>query len=99
MVPSLVPEAKRIHPFAQAIRAAVPSGRRADIRALFHNRVTWPAIDHWRKGRRGPPQWAIECVEAKGRAILDPLASVSPGPGNLGKYNLPSIRAKKEAAI
>ena len=90
------PKATRIRTaFGRAIKAAVPSGKREDIRALFLNRVSWPAIDHWRKGRRGPPQWAIDCVAARGLAIMDPLSEVKAGPGiQAGKYNLPSIKEK-----
>ena len=93
--PAQAEAARRGQYFAQAIRAAVTSGRRADIVALFENRVGWTAIQHWCAGRRGVPQWAYDCVMAKGRAIVDPLARVPIGPGSIvGKYNLPSIKEK-----
>jgi hypothetical protein len=55
----------------------VPSGRRADILALFDNKVTWGSVKHWRKGRRNVPMWAIECLRRR-TARLDELM---PGPG------------------
>ncbi len=75
--------------FDAAIRALFPSGRRQEIIDALDNRATWSAICHWRKGRRGPPQWVIDRLR-KRVAVLDEL---TPGPGLVaGKYNLPTIR-------
>lgn len=84
--------------FKQAVAAAVPVWSSASIRALFDNRVGWTAIDNWFAGRRNPPQWALDCVAARGAAILDPLALVKPGPGYVaGKHNLPCFQKEKGA--
>jgi len=97
--PDAVLRAKRTcKAFDQAIRAAVPAGNQTAILELFQNRVTWNAIKHWRSGQRGVPQWAIDCVMARGRAIVDPLLQVAPSAGNMGKFNLPNLRAQKEKA-
>jgi hypothetical protein len=77
MVPRPVPGDKPTTPFEQAIRAFVPLGTQAEILALFHNRVSWSAIRHWRAGRYGPPQWAIDCLNER-IASVPPL---QPGPG------------------
>jgi hypothetical protein len=68
-----------------AIRLLVPSGRRAEIRALFQWRVSWPAIQHWRAGRAGPPQWAVDILLDRAA----PLLALRAGPGKAaGKRNL-----------
>ena len=40
----------------------VPSGRHADIVALFEHRTTFGTIKGWRKGRRRAPQWAWDII-------------------------------------
>jgi len=40
----------------------VPSNDKTELRALFGNRVTAPAIHHWRVGNGAPPQWARDMV-------------------------------------
>src|ERR1700722_5634373 len=79
----------------KVIRAFAPSGSHREVLALFHNRVTWSAIQHWRKGRRHVPQWAIDCLMQR----AEPILKLTSGPGSVvGKYNLPTMRAQKEKA-
>ena len=42
------------------IRLLVPSGRYADIVALFEGRTTIDTIRQWRHGRGKAPSWAID---------------------------------------
>jgi hypothetical protein len=63
--------------FDRAIRNMVPLGSQAEIIALFHGRASWSAIRHWRAGRFGPPQWAIDCLRERVAAV----ANLKPGPG------------------
>jgi hypothetical protein len=63
--------------FERAIKALAPSGSRREIRALFGNRASWAAIQHWKAGRRDPPQWAIDCL----RERVAPIMDLRPGPG------------------
>ena len=65
-------------PMDTAIRRLVPSGRRADVRALFQNRATWSAICHWRKGRVKPPQWAVDCLRDYIAPVLAIEANTKP---------------------
>ena len=62
-------------PIDLALRRLVPTGSRAQIRALFGNRVTWGAIQHWRAGRARPPQWAVDCL----RRYIAPVLAIEPG--------------------
>ena len=77
MVPEADPANTPTTDFERAIRLFVPLGTQAEILALFHNRVSWSAIRHWRAGRYGPPQWAIDCLRERA-ASLPPLKA---GPG------------------
>lgn len=63
--------------FDRAIRAMVPLGSQDEILALFHGKASWSAIRHWRAGRWGPPQWAIDCL----RERAAPIAELQAGPG------------------
>ena len=80
MVPAPIPENRRTTAFDRALRALIPLGTQAEILALFHGRAAWSAIRHWRAGRRGPPQWAIDCLRQ--RAAL--VAVIEAGPGRGG---------------
>jgi hypothetical protein len=62
-----------------AIRVFAPSGSRADILALFQNRASFSAIQHWRKGRREPPQWAVDLLQTRAAPIMRLKAGVGPG--------------------
>jgi len=84
-------ETRTTPPIDQLIRNLVPSGRHRDILNLLDNRVTWSAVKHWRKGRRGTPRWVVERFQA----LIAPALELQPGPGiEAGKYNLPTIRNK-----
>jgi len=53
--------------------------RRKTMRAWFDNRVSWQAIQHWLKGRRRPPAWAREILQARvneHRASIEHIAAV-----------------------
>lgn len=82
-----------------AIRALEPSGSRRAIRALFDNRVTWHAIQHWRNGRRIIPQWAVDMLTPRLRAKaqladqLDQLKRIDKG--QIGAEQLRKLRAQK----
>lgn len=60
-------------PFAAGMARLFPTvTSRAVVRAVFDNRVTFQAITNWRKGRREPPPWAVEKLEAALRASIAP---------------------------
>lgn len=40
-------------------------GRREKMRAALDYRATWGQIKHWRAGRHGVPQWAIDTLREK----------------------------------
>ncbi len=46
---------------------------RAKVIELFEYRATFPAIQLWRYGHRGAPQWAVDLIRAKlsARAATD----------------------------
>lgn len=50
------------HTFDMLCRAV--SGRRRTILAVLDNRVSWQAVQHWRKGRARAPQWAVVAMLA-----------------------------------
>ena len=70
------------HPTAidRAVRALIPRGTRAEILALFDDRVTWDTIRHWRTGKHGAPQWAIDRLRERAATTND----LRPGPGRGG---------------
>ena len=80
MVPAPIPADKRPTAFDRAIRALIPRGTRTEILALFDDRVTWDAIRHWRTGKRGPPQWAIDRLRERAATV----AALQAGPGTGG---------------
>lgn len=102
--PSQVPPGTRASPpIVAAIRVLAPSGSRRDIRALFGNRVHWPCIHHWLKGRRKPPQWAVDCLLARVAPVF--LLEAAPAPGTalqawIARHGRPrgGKRAKEKAA-
>lgn len=49
----------------QAIAFLVPSGKRKEVLAVFHNRVSWSGYRHWRAGRRPVPEWAMLAVQER----------------------------------
>ena len=53
---------------------------RAEILALFDDRVTWDTIRHWRTGKHGAPQWAIDRLRERAATTND----LRPGPGRGG---------------
>lgn len=50
------------HTFDMLCRAV--SGRRRTILSVLDNRVSWQAVQHWRKGRARAPQWALVAMLA-----------------------------------
>lgn len=70
--------------------------------ALFENRATYGAIQGWRFGRRGPPQWATELLDRKLGALAARLTSIRPGvrsaagPGKAaGNQNIRAYHARR----
>lgn len=68
-----MPETMRTPPTIRDLaRAALgPHALRKEIIAALGNRVTWSAVKHWHKGRRKPPQWAVDLLLSK---ATDPAA-------------------------
>lgn len=60
--------------FDAACRAV--SDRRRDILSVLRNRVSWQATQHWRKGRRRVPQWALDAMLAAVERKSGPLDHV-----------------------
>lgn len=67
--------------FELMIRQLVPSGNRAQIRALLEHRASWSAIKHWRKRRRVTPQWALDLLRAAIRLRARAMEDVAALPG------------------
>ena len=75
------------------IRALVPSGKHADIMALFEYRTTFGTIKGWRKGRRRAPQWAIDlCVRRLARSA-ELMERARMARGTMGGNYVPNILA------
>lgn len=64
------------------IRELAPTGKPQEVLALFDYRVTEGAVRHWRAGRRGIPQWALDClaqhVDARHAQQIATLNAVDP---------------------
>lgn len=54
-----------------------PPVLRRDILAALNNRVGWSAIQHWEKGRRRVPQWAIDALLSRAAAPAQIAAQLS----------------------
>ena len=87
--------------FAQGLVILVPDHNRAKLRRLFQDRVTSEAIDHWRAGRRHPPQWARDIVKSRLRELARIADRIEPDPclrfSGLMRWNA-RRRAQKERA-
>lgn len=88
--------------FDAAIRHLTPSGRHAEICALFDRRVSYSSIKFWRYGKRPAPQWARDMLRAhlaKQRAAIETLdlrlvyMPIAPGQG------ANAIKAARKAAL
>jgi hypothetical protein len=88
----------------RALSILVPSGNRAEMRALFDGRVTAEAIDHWRAGRRRPSQWARDRLRAKLlelAAVAEAIGDADPPPDNtqaLLRWHARQAAEKRKAA-
>lgn len=88
-------------PIAAALKRLVPSGRRADLIALFDGRAPWLTIRDWRRGRRSIPQWARDLLQEKAQQLhrdVDAILAVAPrGPGcRAGLKNLMAWHARNK---
>jgi len=76
-----LPAASALPHLEHVIRKLVPSGRRAEITALFDGKAPYNSIKDWRKGRRYPPAWAIDMVQKRVAEIADHASKIRSGPG------------------
>ena len=87
-------------PIERAIRALVPSGRYAEITALFEARVPYSYIREWRRGRSKPPQWALDLCARRLAPYVELEASVRTAPSAPGRQinarNLMAYHARKK---
>ncbi len=71
-----------------AIRRLIPGGRitRESLLDLFDRRAGHKAIEAWRYGWRGTPQWAVDLIQGKlaARAAADLAVGAKLKPGNRG---------------
>lgn len=58
-------DSKGVTPFAAAIEAWRPGATGKDLVELFAGRAERTRALHWRAGRRRPPQWAIDILQAR----------------------------------
>ena|ERR1700676_3962355 len=102
--PGLVPgRISATPPIAHAIRILAPSGTHKEILALFRNQVGWSTIHHWLKGRRKPPQWAVDCLHDRVAPVFQVEAAPRRGAGLMAwiaRHGRPrgGKRAKEKAA-
>jgi hypothetical protein len=89
--------------FAELVHAVKPGATGKDLVELLDGRAERTRALHWRAGRRGPPQWAIDLLIAKLTAQharqLAIAAKAKPGRGlKAGAKNLAIYLQKKSRA-
>lgn len=88
----MLPKNHALPPIEHAIRLLVPSGRRAEIVALFDHRTTYGTIRGWRRGRRNPPAWAVQAIREATERVFEPIRRLAPGPGGNGVSGARQLR-------
>jgi len=76
-------------PIGQAIERLLPPPiRSAELVDLFDSRASYANIQAWRYGSHKPPQWALDIIDAKLAAAIEPIQECreavrreGPGPG------------------
>lgn len=89
-------DSTRVTPFAELLEALQPGATGKAIAALLDHRAERTRALHWRAGRRGPPQWAIDLLVTKlerkaadQREAIERAKQIKAGPGiRAGAANL-----------
>ena len=96
---------KPVTPFAELVYTLRPGATGKDLVELLDGRVERTCALHWRAGRRGAPQWALQLladkIERDARERLERanrLRQTKERPGlKAGALNLAKWRARKNA--
>ena len=88
-----------VTPFAQLIEALKPGATGKDIVALLDGKAERTRALHWRAGRRGSPQWAVDLLRSKLRQRHEQERAIADrqivGPGSkAGARNLAVWQAR-----
>lgn len=82
----------------KVIRNMAPNDRPSTLVALFDGRASYHTIRDWRRGRYGPPRWAVELLQEKTAAHLAAIAQIKTGPGSRAGYrNIGAWRAAQNS--
>ena len=96
-------DSKDVTPFAAAIEAWRPGATGKDLVELFDGKAERTRALHWKAGRRQPPQWALDVLQAKlerqlteRREALERARQLRPGVGRrAGRINLAKWRVEQ----
>ena len=90
-------------PFSRLVEVLRPGATGRDLVELLDGKANRTTALHWRSGRRGVPQWAIEILRDKlrrrherERLIADHIATLPERPGlRAGAKNLAAYLARR----